>query len=68
MKLRSKYLVNTVITYTVFAVLVGLLFPVNKWLFLAGEALLIVSLAVHLWFFRSLFQPISNITQGVSLL
>lgn len=68
MKLRSKYLVNTVITYTVFAVLMGLLFPVNKWLFLAGEALLIVSLAVHLWFFRSLFQPISNITQGVSLL
>jgi len=68
MKLRTKYLLNTAITYLIFAIIIGFLLPINKWLFLAGEIVWIISLAIHIWFFRSLFLPISNISQGISLL
>jgi two-component system, NtrC family, nitrogen regulation sensor histidine kinase NtrY len=64
MKLRTKYIVFIATLHLTALVLTWFIFRENKLLFLAAEAVILVSIVLAFQFFQQLVRPLSIIAQG----
>jgi two-component system nitrogen regulation sensor histidine kinase NtrY len=64
MKLRTKYILFVVILHLVTLVLTYFIFRKHKVLFIASEALILISILVAVQLFRELIQPLQLLLQG----
>ncbi|RNI23531.1 sensor histidine kinase [Rufibacter latericius] len=65
MTLRSKFIVTTVLLYAAMGVLAWQLLTYNKWLFVASEVLILVSLIFTANLYTSFVRPLNLIAAGV---
>ncbi len=65
MKLRSKFIIYSVIIHALFISLSLLLFNVNKYLFVAAEVLILISICVTLHLYRVFMIPINIVSSGI---
>jgi two-component system, NtrC family, nitrogen regulation sensor histidine kinase NtrY len=68
MSLRTKLWIWAATFYLAAGFLAFLLLSVNKWLFVATEVMLLLSLGVFFWFQQALLQPIRSISEGAKML
>lgn len=68
MSLKTKLWIWAATVYLVAGFMAWQLLAVNKWLFLATEAGLLLSFGVFLWFQHALLRPIRAITEGAKML
>src|SRR3972149_3573558 len=65
MKLKIKFILFILIIHLVLFGLTIALFPVNKYLFIASEIIIIISFIVSLTLYKSLFRPFKLISSGI---
>ncbi|SKB49445.1 sensor histidine kinase [Daejeonella lutea] len=65
MKLRSKFLLYSSLTHLTLIFLLFLLLEVNKYLFILGEILVLCSIGVSIWLYRSISEPFKLISSGI---
>ncbi len=65
MRLRRKFLIFAVLIHAIFILLSILLLSYNKYLFIAAELLILISLAISSYLYRSFLRPLNLIATGV---
>lgn len=64
MSLRSKYILFIVIIHSVFVAALIFIHSFNKIVFVVGEAFLILSIVLSIWFLNRLFRPFKILYSG----
>jgi two-component system, NtrC family, nitrogen regulation sensor histidine kinase NtrY len=68
MSLKAKLWIWAASIYLVTGFVAWSLLSINKWYFVAAEAAILISFGVFLWIRRSLFRPITAISEGIKML
>jgi len=64
-KLKTKYIVFVSLTLLAFSALTVMLYDQNKYLFLIGEGIIILSLILFILFYKSLIKPYKLLGSGI---
>lgn len=65
MTLKTKYILFVILTLLAFAALTALLYEHNKYLFIAGECIIVVTIILSFIFYKSLLRPYKILTSGI---
>lgn len=65
MTLKTKYILFVVLTLLAFSALTALLYEHNKYLFIAGECIIVVTIVLSFVFYKSLLRPYKILTSGI---
>ena len=65
MKLKSKFLLYSSLIHLTLIFLLFLLLEINKYVFVVGEILVIGSIGVSIWLYRSISEPFRLISSGI---
>lgn len=65
MTLKTKYILFVVLTLLAFSALTALLYEHNKYLFVVGECIIVVTIVLSFVFYKSLLRPYKILTSGV---
>ena len=68
MKLKTKFLLLSLLIHTVFIFLIVELYAQNQTLFLIGEGLILLSIGFTIWLYRSIARPFDIISLGIESL
>lgn len=68
MKLKWRYILFGILFFLSYGLILFQVLQQNKWLFLAGEVLLLGMLVLFWMLYRQLLKPIQTISSGISLL
>ncbi|MCD4729635.1 MAG: methyl-accepting chemotaxis protein, partial [Bacteroidales bacterium] len=65
MTLRTKYIVFVTLTLLAFSALTGLLYNENKYYFLIGEGIVIITIVLSVVFYKVLIRPYKILDSGI---
>jgi len=66
MKLKTKYILFTACIHCFFLLIAAAIYPYNKYLFVAAEIGILISLLFFIFFYKSLFRPYKLLHAGIS--
>jgi nitrogen fixation/metabolism regulation signal transduction histidine kinase len=65
MKLKTKYIIFVSITLLSFSILTAFLYNYNRFLFILGEGIIVVSIVLSVSFYKSLIRPFKLLNSGI---